>query len=354
MKEIKINYDYYHTKTDSISMGIDYLRLSYSGGFYIYDYIWEWLDNDNSSFTYINICDIDIALNIVSCKGGWEWIQFSVSYNGKSVPIAIYREFHNKHIFDFYGSFYRLIDLEYISSDFIDNFLLYFNIDKSYCNISRVDYRLDFLMNTNCKVPHYNDIIRHNINTSNVRVWKKWQVLTNRQVWDKDSKSLVIRLYNKLLDTVKKNKDFLYFDYFRYNTVHRLEFECNLKFCYGYTYDNLDKLVAKIHSVFWINDEKWLQPIYHRYNKDKLVYTRKEIDNYMSYIRKGIDKLTYNYISSNINNELNPINIAIDYVLDSCKDNDILGFHILSSSQLYLNNRIVFYSKKVDEKILTH
>ena len=376
MKEFYINYDLYHKKCDSIDMWVDYLRLTYNGAyndFHIYNYlvcrdsewyVWElnldsdnydnysWIDKDNSNFAYISISNEMLSAVSVRVKGGWDGIVFSCSYNGYSVPLFLYRDFHNYHIFDFYGSCFRLIEIEYLDKDFIYSVLKFFGFsDRSSMNISRIDYRLDFFMNTNCKVYHYNDLLKHNINTSNCREWKVWNTLTNWQVWDKDSKLVVFRLYDKLLDSRKKSKEFLYFDYFRYENVHRLEFECGIRFCKDYTFDLYDKLLDKINSVFWINNQKWLGPIFHRYNTNKLLYTRKEIDRYMSYIKKNIKRLNFNYLNSWLNEELNPLNIVLDYLCDLNDSNYILSYETLLNHSVYTWNRIRYFSRKTDYSI---
>ena len=359
MKEFKIKYDYYQKKSDNIGFWIDYLRLSFKNHkFSIFDYIPEWIDNDNTNLAYINIWDIKLS---VSCVNKWDSnnsYMFSVSYNDNSVSLFFYRLYHERHLIDFYGSFFRLIEIEFLPSDFIDKILYYFRLSFEYINISRIDYRLDFFMNTPSKILHYNDLLDYNINSNNVRVWKKGNTLTNWQVWDKNSKALSIRLYDKLLDTRKKWKDFLYFDYFRYNTVHRLEFECWLKFCHGYTYKNLDKLLDKILSVFWLNNDKWKWCVFYRYNRDMIYYNRFEIDRYLSYIRKALIKLDDNYKSyclhyswnsvispSDYWSELNPLNICIDYLISNNKDNLEYVMDILFNSYNHYSDRIDYVKK---------
>jgi len=376
MRDYLINYDLYHKKCDSIDSGIDYLRLSYSWNYYnfsIYNYLVKWdsewylseldldsdtyqnysgIDSDNSNFSYISICDELLSAVSVRVKGGGDGIVFSCSYNGYSVPLFLYRDFHNHHIFDFYGSCFRLIEVNYLDNDYIYSVLKFFGFsDKSDFNISRIDYRIDFFMNTQCKVFHYNHLLKHNLNNSNCRTWHTWKILTNWQVWDKNNRGVVFRLYDKLLDSRKKWKDFLYFDYFRYQNVHRLEFECGIRFCKDYTFELLDKLLDKINCVFWINNQQRLGPIFHRYNTNKLVYTRDEIDRYMSYIKKNIKRLNFNYINSWLQEELNPLNIVLDYLWDINDSNYILSYETILNHSVYTWNRIRFFSKLTDYSI---
>lgn len=376
MKEFYINYDLYHKKCDAVDAGVDYLRLSYSwdyNSFNIYNYLvkWDsewyvseldldsdsyqnysWIDSDNSNFAYISISNEMLSAVSVRVKGGWDGIVFSCSYNGYSVPLFLYRDFHKYHIFDFYGSCFRFIEIEYLGKDYISSVLNYFGFcDKSELNITRIDYRLDFFMNTDCKVFHYNQLLNHNINNSNCRTWHSWKTLTNWQVWDKNSRTAVFRLYDKLLDSKKKWKEFLYFDYFRYKNVHRLEFECWIKFCKDFTFDLYDKLLEKVNCVFGINNQKRLGPIFYRYNTNKLVYTRKEIDIYMSYIKKDIKRLNFNYINSWLLEELNPLNIVLDYLWDINDSNYILSYETILNHSVYTWNRIRFFSRLTDYSI---
>lgn len=92
--------------------------------------------------------------------------------------------------------------------------------------ITRIDYRLDFFMDSVCAVPTVDTILLHSFSRSSIREWKKGNCLTNWQCGNKESKAVVFRLYDKKLDTEKKHKDSLYVDYNRFDAVHRIEFEC--------------------------------------------------------------------------------------------------------------------------------
>lgn len=377
MKDYLIDYDYYRKKSDSIDVGIDFLRLCFDKEFNIENYLLDldyyssvasdlvnvavsenendidffWLDDDNSNFCTISICSEIITASLISVRGTWNAICFTCDYNGVSVPLFLYRYFREKHIIDFYGSCFRLIAIDYLDNNFIKSVLDYFNIDGDYCDITRLDYRLDFFMNKSCAIPSPYTFLDYSISSSDIRQWHKWHTLTNWQVWNKDSRSLVVRLYDKLLDTRKKHKDFLYVDYFRYENVHRLEFECDIRFCKWYNFSNLDNLVRKVRSVFKLDNEKRLQPIFYRYNKNKLIYTRKELDRYMPYIKKAIHRLNFNYISSKLDEELNPLNVVVDYLWEINGTNDILSFETLSNASTYLNSRIKYHWHKGINKL---
>lgn len=322
----KIDYSYYKNNSKTISQGIDYLKLVDSGtlsiGFDPVD-----IDDDNSNFAIIDMGWFSLTMEKTIVKGSWEWYKFSIDYNGFSTPLFMVRYYRWKSIVDFYGSFFRLIDIQYLPSNYLDIVVKCLGISYN-SSISRIDYRLDFFSDSDIKVQKYNDLLKHSINASTLRIWKKWQILTNWQCWDKSSKAVVFRLYDKLIDSVKKKKQYLYFDYFRFNSVHRLEFECNLKFCRWFTLNDLWLLVDKIHRVFGISENKWIDKILYRYDKNKLVYNRKEIDLYIHSLRKNIQYLTSNYIASNLQTKINPISVVFDYIKDFNFKNDKLTEYI--------------------------
>ena len=308
-----IDYSYYKANSKSISQWIDYLRLVNKGSINLWESLWIDIDEDNSNFAIINIGWFDLTIDRSVVKGSWDWYKFSIDYNGFSTPLFMVRYYKTLTLLDFYGSFFRLVDIQYLPSNYIESILVSLGVSFN-CSISRIDYRLDFLSDSSLKIQWVHNVLKHNINTSSIRSWKKWQVLTNWQCGDKNSKAVVFRLYDKFIDSKKKHKEYLYTDYFRFDSVHRLEFECNLKFCRWFTFNDLNLLLDKIYRVFWISENQRIWKILYRYDKNKLVYTKKEISTYFSNIRKNIDYLTSNYIASNLNSDLNPLSIVFDYI----------------------------------------
>ena len=318
--------DYSYFKDCKKSFWIDYLRLSYRG---VYSYWFTELDYDNSHFGYYKVWNTELLVEKVLVKGSGEWYKFTIDFNGSPVPLFMYRLYKWYNLIDFYGSFFRLIELNYLENDYLNVVVACLNCPEN-ASVSRIDYRIDFLSDNIVNTPKLDKVIKHSYDISSVRIWKIWQNLTNRQVWDKVSKGVVFRCYDKLLDSSKKWKDFLYFDYFRYQSVKRLEFECNQKFCKWYTLYTLDALIDKIKSVFCINDQKRLGRILYRSDKRKLTYSRAEIDSYLSYISRSIQKLSINYKSAidsseytNIDIKINPLVVCFDY-LEKENDNFLL------------------------------
>lgn len=325
-KGYKVDYSYYQKNSTKTSHWIDYLRLVDSGKLSLSQRLWIDIDDDNSNFAIINIGWFDLTIELTPVKGSGDGYKFSIDYNWVSTPLFMFRYYKSKTIIDFYGSFFRLVDIEYLPSNYLAQVVK--TLDISYnSSITRIDYRLDFFSDNELVVQQVQSVLKHSINSSTIRYWKKWQILTNWQCGDKNSKAVVFRLYNKLLDSIKKHKQYLYTDYFRSNYVHRLEFECNLKFCRWYNLCDLTQLLDKIYSVFWITENKRIWQILYRYDKNKLVYTKKEIDLYM-HIWNKINQLTSNYILSNKQTDLNPLSIIFDYIRQFNSQNNKLTTYI--------------------------
>lgn len=336
-----IDYSMYQKEDTKVSKGIDFLIVSWKTLEILDDL---WIDYDNSNFCYKTIGETYCQISQTKIK----WFpgvchMFSCDYNGMSVPLFLYNYYKGRSRISFYGSFFRLIDTGFLDKNYLQIVCTWFTCPST-AIITRIDYRLDFLMSEKVNIPTIPNIIKHSFSLSNVREWKKGQTLTNWQVGDKKSKSVVFRLYDKLLDSNKKWKDFLYLDYFRFQSVHRIEFECNLKFCYGYTIGDLDKLLDKVYKVFGISEDKRLGQILHRYDSNKLVYNRKEIDMYMSYISRWINFLCSNYMLSNekqqmFDKTLNPMSICFDYIKDYIGDRHKLFDYIYVENIEHIKNK---------------
>lgn len=336
-----INYSYYKNNSKQTSQWIDYLKLVDNWKLTLSTALWIDIDDDNSNYAVVNIGWFDLTIDKTTVKGSGDGYKFTIDFNGFPTPLFLIRYYKSKTIIDFYGAFFRLIDIQYLPSDYLDKVVKALDISYN-SSISRIDYRLDFFSENELKIQKISDVLKHNINVSTIRLWKKWQILTNWQCGDKNSKAVVFRLYDKLLDSNKKHKQYLYMDYFRFNYVHRLEFECNLKFCRWFTLNDLWLLVDKIFRVFGINDNKWIWQILYRYDKNKLVYTRNEVDMYIHNLHKNIDYITSNYIASNLQTDLNPISIVFDYIKQFNYENDKLteyiGLEFWESRKTYLRN----------------
>lgn len=309
-----IDYSYYQKSAVSISRWIDYLTLSLPYRLSLLDSMWIVLDDDNSNFAVIKILDYDITIEKTYVR--WLWVGYiaNIDYSWVPTPLFIIKYQKTRTLIDFYGSCFRLIDIEYLPSDFVNVVCNYLDIPP-YSNITRIDYRIDYFINElNYKIPSPYTILKHNFNNSLFRDYKRGKKREDWSIWDKNSKSVFFRLYDKLLDSDTKWKEYLYADYFRFPSVHRLEFQCGIKFCKWYTLELLNDLVLKVFWVFGIDNCKWSEKILYRYDKQKLVYTRQEIAKYHSWLYKNVSFLVSNYIKSDYRLDLNPLDILYSYI----------------------------------------
>lgn len=312
-KGYSVNYSYYEKKANQVSRGIDYLRLSLPYRLDLFKSMGIVLDDDNSNFAVIKLLDYDITIEKVAVSRVWIWYKASIDYTWKSTPLFIITYQKVRTLVDFYGSCFRLMDIDYLPLDFVSKVANYLDILPS-ASITRIDYRIDYFSDLPMNIPSPYTILKHNFNTSLYRDYQRHNTREDWSVWDKRSKSVFFRLYNKLLDSDIKWKEYLYTDYFRFNSVHRLEFQCGIKFCKWYTLETLNDLVSKIFGVFGLDNCKWTEKILYRYDKNKLVYTREEIARYHSWLYRNVSFLVSNYIKSDYRVELNPLDILYSYI----------------------------------------
>lgn len=228
-------------------------------------------DYDNSNF--ITIYNQDHNITFVKIQWSkWTIYMWSIIFRDISIPICVL-EINSKYQREFtgqlwwfllYGSFFRLVDIGYINSNtwWIKD-IIYSKISDLY--ISRVDYRFDFFTNQkNKKLPMPSSIFNVRANTriffdTNWKIKQKkaiWDV-TGWRSWSKSSKRILIRAYDKLLDSEKKGKRLLYADYFEWAKVHRVEYEFLNSYTSEYRVKQLNKLKLKIYWTLWFSPKIW-------------------------------------------------------------------------------------------------
>lgn len=186
----------------------------------------------------------------------WDAYNFLVTYNTIPVPIFEIVFFNARQqkftwsswIIHFYGSFFRLIELEYFSDHFIKS------IDSTFYEtpITRIDYRFDFLSKEKHNVPLPQKIFPNLRKNKRGRNWTRpwtWEI-ESWDLWNKTNKTIFIRFYNKIkeLDGNLK-KLYLYWDIKDYKTFHRLEYELWYKFCAWTLGKDIWQLLNKVYSM---------------------------------------------------------------------------------------------------------
>ena len=290
-------------KFDKWGAWCDYLRLCYKNeSDWVEDSI-NLVDSDNSNFFTREVGWIVFTITKSYCTL-WTSLTFTCSYNDISVPVAQFVKFneHNSYLFkcywkfDFYGSMFRLVDMWFLNKSMF--LLLKVLISEENPKVTRFDYRLDFFSMKKFKIPEIKDFSKYLHTQSKTEEFREGWELTNWLVWSKKNWRYAIRYYNKLLDTDKKLKVFLYQDYFIYNSVHRLEIEFQPNFLKWYTfYDFYDWVIeSRIESILWLTEKMFGGPLFYQYQSD---YTIQEKDKskYLSKYCTSSVRLAKNWIN---------------------------------------------------------
>lgn len=277
-----VNLKYLQKKYDMISVGCDYLRCSFiNSSDYIQEKI-DLLDYDNSNYWIDDIGGFDFTFQKAPTPI-WTSLTFSCSFNDVSVPCFQFVKFNNETFnitwkywkLDFYWSFCRLVEIWFFpNSLFLD---VKNKISEENPKITRYDFKIDFFSDKKLSIPDVNDIlILHS--QSNYDPHYVWFEITNRLVWSKSNWKYAIRFYDKLLDTNLKNKFFLYQDYFKFKSVHRLEFELQRNFLKWFTfYDFYDWLIfdhiKKVLGFDWFFD--W--QLFYEYDQSYIIQEKDRV-----------------------------------------------------------------------------
>lgn len=191
------------------------LWLSVNSDVYYYD------DNTKLTFTpnnkynyYLNIQDINTNINL--------WFFLINKKIKKKWDIIL-----NNYL-EITWSWLILNNLEYYYT-IVSHFNIHF--DK----INRFDIACDYVINTDyfCR----NIFLPYITNLSHEPIIRKWKIET-LYIWDRSSKNTyrLIRIYNKVIDTIKKKKGFLY-DFEKDVDYSRVEIELRRDLC-----ENIDPM----------------------------------------------------------------------------------------------------------------
>jgi hypothetical protein len=248
---------------EKISMWVDFLRFKITEKINLFSERLLQLDTDNSNFCNMFFNDVTLSWFKVTTRT-WTGLVMSCAFRWVVVPVIYYEEYNwntaslTKCIgkIDLYGSYFRLIDIEQIfnwnifspgnSWDF--SYIIY-DLNKDNL-ITRLDYRIDFFYNDENKklfTPQKVTKLRNNWKIENHYTW---DTLDSWRLWDRKNKNYFIRWYNKLLDSEKKWKFWLYADYFDFKKVYRLEYEFLNHFCKPTTLKDYENLKTKIQNFF--------------------------------------------------------------------------------------------------------
>lgn len=301
-------FDILTLSPNRIRYGCDYLRFNFLKQIPYLDRILTTLDYDNSNFMYDEENELQytkLKLTTGPC------ILISVSYDNQPVPIGLYNVFTNgiKSVYsrlDFYWSYFRLEEMWYFPLGWYDNYID--SLTPEIPSITRVDYALDlFYKEKEVSLPKPKKICPNSL-ASDIK-YKIMSVNRGRDseswaIWSKSSKRNLLRMYDKLVDLGVKNKFFLYQDYLKYNTVHRLELQFGPAFCRHYYLDTLDVMFNKIANIFGLSKIDDNTPLFYKYSN------KHEINDYTKlYYTKQFNGRAEKFFYSNVN----PYLILLDY-----------------------------------------
>ena len=218
------------------------------------------LDQDNSSFAYIEIWDLDFMYKKIFVKWYDYWIEFLTSIDDIPVPcftILFWKEnkiWKSKDKVVIYSSFFVLEYLEKLPFT-IKEFIL-----SSFIN--PVLYRLDLALDLPLTIKELQETFYSWIKFFSA-IWEDKKHPEFHQTYyiknpqNSQNRKYIIRIYDKILDTFKKKKQFLYPHLENNNDVRRIELELRPIECERLPYtieellDNKNKCLKTIYFSYF-------------------------------------------------------------------------------------------------------
>jgi len=293
---------------DRIRYGIDYLRLNFTQPITFFTRKMSCLVANSDTIVEDWRTYTKIPLS------SWLCVIVTYSYNGVAVPIMLYNVFWWNKIYkkfarlDFYWSFFRLIESWEFEKDYFFTYVQ--NLTDENPTISRIDYCYDLFYNEKTKIPTPKKLLKEINDSSKIYEIKKGYWLESWSVGSKTNKRYIVRMYDKLLDTSKKWKFFLYGDYLQYQSVHRFEVEFWPKFTRWYQLSQIWQLISKIQSFLGINNQTFDGLMFYKYT------SKFELNEYNQtrFFKQYISKVKKIYDAW-----LNPYMVAYNWLLVHCQ-----------------------------------
>ena len=286
--------------SDQFSHWTDHLTLNLKAKIDKLHDILSVLDFDNSNTKYEEIDWYPITY-VKSISRNGVFINVSIWINGVPYPIFQYLEypekkkihFNSEWSFSFYSTYFRLLergdlDLSFEKVFFGDSY----NLVKQF-PISRIDYKCDFFFKGDYPFPDKDSLVGSRSDTrftvySTDKLKSGKSIIINKthfknrvtgwDLWSRWNKSVYLRMYDKLIDSKVKGKEFLYDDYFLFKNVYRLEWEFRTKFN-----KNLDS----------IKEDSPLTYMFHKLVEIERSWGKKSANNPRNYTYWELDKLEH-------------------------------------------------------------
>ena len=314
------------------------------------------IDDDNSSFAYLYLSDFDIKFHYSKIYPKWYdwWLKFSTIVDDQIIDCFAlikgrdWKIMSSKDKVVFYSSFFILQQLWKLSFSLFD-FMSCFGD----CKLHRLDVALDLPLD----IKQINQSIFSSVNFF-AQIWRDKKYDTFSQTYyinnprsDRNRK-YIFRIYDKILDSVKKQKSFLYPHLVNNSDVRRIELELRAEECsriLNYSvYDILQNKNNCVYDIFSFYFNKhsniklnkypqiYLENYYNENIDLKSIYlsTSQIPDDYMSranwYIKNIINNTSYNWLFDTIiknlsenNNKLNDLLNLFDWFLDYVKNSNL-------------------------------
>lgn len=313
---MKINQNYLQKllkEATTYNDWIDHLTLNMKKELGRLHHILATLDDDNSNTYFDSLWEYKISYTKNHSKN-WTFLNITVSIEDIPYTLFQYLEYNKKKqeflksiwSFTIYSTYFRLIEKKAIEKDFIELFLGEEYDTILHFPISRIDYKIDFFFNKKTEFPEKTKLIEIRKDSKNEfykiqppqiqnskhqkiianATYYKWEIITWWNIGNKSNKSIFLRMYDKLIDSITKSKVMLYDDYLTYENVFRLEGEFRTKFnkyekttskitkkIMPYTYWTLEWLKEKCKAYYGLSNSNTKATVY-QYK------TNKKIESY--------------------------------------------------------------------------
>ena len=359
-------------KCDQRSEGCDYLQLSVKEEL-DFEGFFELLDNDNSSIAHIEWENHVYTLSIDFSKKHRS-ILISVAVEDISFPIMKISQFNKwgwcistMYSIHVLWTAFRLIEIwsitcldDMISDVFIDDIEA-----VTSANITRIDYKFDLFYKNKTMIPKHKTLIearkwtsrsKYSMDKEDLAIHQEtidtimnWWEITYHQtredyddetcnwwsIWKRNTKTLRVRCYEKLIDCVAKGKFWLYDDYFQFQSVYRLEWEFRNYFCKNedwlfYKLKDLESLIDKCRGRFsvWKHKSSYLY-----YPKGLSMKSSESIKRYV----KSFQNRWYNLYENN----MNATHLHIEWLLERGVDPLMLAT-LVDEERIWLDSVLSF------------
>lgn len=256
----------------------------------------KWLSK-NSNFFWFDFYWFELIIQKLPVDWGkWHWL-YQVLYKNTSICFIGIDWIAQKNIIPL-----DMVEMtgQGLAIFWIDFF--YFIMDYfwfEFLRYKRIDMALDIFINTNY---FYKNVLmkKYKDEKTHTPIIKKWECETI-YFWERDIKKnnyQLIRIYNKIIDSVKKEKLFLYFDErknekWEIKDVTRFEVEIREDLAKKWDYyeiNNINSIFAKLNKTFFHYNKQFFKFIdfsdFHNYFED-LEKSKKEKKKILKEIKAG-------------------------------------------------------------------